>query len=52
MGKWVSLVTSKLIIGTISVQHDRSRNTVKVTGARFKLVALGIDGRPRAVGPD
>ena len=31
------------------VQRDRSRNTVKVTEARFKFVALGIDGRPRQV---
>jgi acyl-CoA thioesterase YciA len=31
------------------VQRDRSRNTVKVTEAKFKFVALGIDGRPRQV---
>lgn len=31
------------------VQRDRSRNTVKVTQANFKFVALGIDGRPRQV---
>jgi acyl-CoA thioesterase YciA len=29
--------------------RDRSRNTVKVTEARFKFVALGIDGRPRPI---
>ena len=29
------------------VQRDRSRNTVKVTEAKFKFVALGGDGRPR-----
>ncbi|MFT7555356.1 MAG: acyl-CoA thioesterase YciA [Planctomycetota bacterium] len=33
------------------VHRDRSRNTVKVTQAIFKFVALGIDGRPRAVPP-
>ena len=33
------------------VQRDRSRNTVKVTQANFKFVALGVDGRPRRV-PD
>ena len=33
------------------VQRDRSRNTVKVTEAKFRFVALGADGRPRAV-PD
>jgi len=32
------------------VQRDRSRNTVKVTEAKFKFVALGIDGRPRPIG--
>lgn len=31
------------------VQRDRSRNTVKVTQANFKFVALGVDGRPRKV---
>jgi len=31
------------------VQRDRSRNTVKVTEARFKFVALGVDGRPREI---
>ncbi len=31
------------------VQRDRSRNTVKVTKAKFKFVALGVDGRPRQV---
>jgi acyl-CoA thioesterase YciA len=31
------------------VQRDRSRNTVKVTKANFKFVALGVDGRPRQV---
>ena len=32
------------------VQRDRSRhNTVKVTEAIFKFVALGADGRPRPV---
>ncbi|MDH3630446.1 MAG: acyl-CoA thioesterase [Gammaproteobacteria bacterium] len=31
------------------VQRDRSRNTVKVTEARFRFVALGVDGRPRPV---
>jgi len=31
------------------VQRDRSRNTVKVTRANFKFVALGVDGRPRQV---
>jgi len=34
------------------VQRDRSRNTVKVTEAKFKFVALGVDGRPRAVPKD
>ena len=34
------------------VQRDRSRNTVKVTEASFKFVALGLDGRPRPVPPD
>ena len=33
------------------VQRDRSRNTVKVTEAKFKFVALGADGRPRKVPP-
>lgn len=33
------------------VHRDRSRNTVKVTQANFKFVALGVDGRPRQV-PD
>ena len=33
------------------VQRDRSRNTVKVTEAKFRFVALGVDGRPRPV-PD
>ena len=33
------------------VQRDRSRNTVKVTEAKFRFVALGADGRPRPV-PD
>ena len=33
------------------VQRDRSRNTVKVTEAKFRFVALGLDGRPRPV-PD
>ena len=33
------------------VNRDRSRRTVKVTEARFRFVALGIDGRPRPV-PD
>ncbi len=33
------------------VQRDRSRNTVKVTEAKFRFVALGKDGRPRPV-PD
>ena len=31
------------------VQRDRSRNTVKVTEAKFTFVALGDDGRPRPV---
>ena len=31
------------------VQRDRSRNTVKVTEAKFRFVALGADGRPRPV---
>ncbi len=31
------------------VQRDRSRNTVKVTEAKFRFVALGVDGRPRPV---
>ncbi len=31
------------------VQRDRSRNTVKVTEAKFRFVALGADGRPRQV---
>ena len=31
------------------VQRDRSHNMVKVTEARFKFVALGVDGRPRQV---
>jgi acyl-CoA thioesterase YciA len=31
------------------VHRDRSRNTVKVTEARFKFVALGSDGRPRPI---
>jgi acyl-CoA thioesterase YciA len=31
------------------VQRDRSRNTVKVTQAKFKFVALGVDGRPRSI---
>ncbi len=30
-------------------QRDRSRNRVKVTEAKFKFVALGVDGRPRQV---
>ena len=34
------------------VQRDRSRNTVKVTEAKFKFVALGVDGRPRSVPKD
>ena len=34
------------------VQRDRSRNTVKVTEAKFTFVALGVDGRPRAVPRD
>jgi acyl-CoA thioesterase YciA len=34
------------------VQRDRSRNTVKVTQANFKFVALGVDGRPRQVPTD
>lgn len=34
------------------VQRDRSRNTVKVTQANFKFVALGVDGRPRQVPDD
>lgn len=34
------------------VQRDRSRNTVKVTQANFKFVALGLDGRPRPVPRD
>lgn len=34
------------------VQRDRSRSTVKVTEAKFKFVALGIDGRPREVPPE
>jgi len=34
------------------VQRDRSRNTVKVTQANFKFVALGVDGRPRPVPKD
>ncbi len=34
------------------VQRDRSRNTVKVTEAKFTFVALGVDGRPRAVPQD
>jgi len=33
------------------VQRDRSRNTVKVTEAKFKFVALDADGRPRPVDP-
>lgn len=31
------------------VHRDRSRNTVKVTEANFKFVALGLDGRPHPV---
>ena len=31
------------------VQRDRSRNTVKVTQAKFRFVALGVDGRPRSI---
>lgn len=31
------------------VQRDRSRNTVKVTEAKFRYVALDLDGRPRQV---
>ena len=34
------------------VQRDRSRNTVKVTEAKFRFVALGVDGRPRPVPND
>ncbi len=34
------------------VQRDRSRNTVKGTEAKFTFVALGVDGRPRAVPRD
>jgi acyl-CoA thioesterase YciA len=34
------------------VQRDRSRNTVKVTQANFKFVALGVDGRPRPLPTD
>jgi acyl-CoA thioesterase YciA len=34
------------------VQRDRSRNTVKVTRANFKFVALGVDGRPRPLPTD
>jgi acyl-CoA thioesterase YciA len=34
------------------VQRDRSRNTVKVTKAKFKFVALGVDGRPRQIPAD
>ncbi len=34
------------------VQRDRSRNTVKVTEAKFKFVALGVDGRPRPIPTD
>ena len=33
------------------VHRDRSRNTVKVTEARFKFVALDSDGRPRPIKP-
>jgi acyl-CoA thioesterase YciA len=33
------------------VQRDRSHNTVKVTEAKFKFVALDADGRPRPVCP-
>ena len=31
------------------VQRDRSRRMVKVTEAKFTFVALGVDGRPRAI---
>ena len=31
------------------VQRDRSRNTVKVTEAKFKFVALDSEGRPHPV---
>ena len=31
------------------VQHYRSHNTIEVTGAEFKFVAPGLDGRPRQV---
>ncbi len=31
------------------VQRDRSRNTHKVTEAKFRYVALGADGRPTPV---
>ncbi len=34
------------------VHRDRSRNTVKVTEAMFKFVALGVDGRPREIPSD
>ena len=32
--------------------RDRSRRMVKVTEAKFTFVALGIDGRPRAIDDD
>jgi acyl-CoA thioesterase YciA len=31
------------------VHRDRSRRTVKVTEAKFKFVALGVDGRPSPI---
>ena len=34
------------------VHRDRSRNTVKVTEAKFTFVALGADGRPRSIPED
>ena len=33
------------------VHRDRSRRTVKVTEAKFKFVALGVDGRPLPIAP-
>ncbi len=49
----IGIGTTSLDIGVEAwVQRDRSRNTVKVTQARFKFVALGLDGRPRPVPRD
>ena len=44
------IVNSSLEIHVEACVHrERSRNTVKVTEARFKFVALGSDGRPRPI---